>query len=298
MNDSDENGGGAPETGFLETGPYLINLDTGELMRDGEPVHLPPMASKALALLAARKDKLVSRRELEERLWGANADISETALNAIIRQLRAAFGEDGAGKRYITTMPRRGYRLTTPRNLGSDRTKPAAAAPGRNGAGARRLMLAGASGAAASAALLAAANFLLAPQRFAANSFRAPAIAVERAVEGGLYQDYPSFARGLTDEIITRLMTADIGDAAIIDRRATADARADYYISSVYASYNDLLRITVTFSSRDGSRVEWSGSYEGDIDAAYDVIAAAADAVAQEIENRVNSSAASGGEQL
>ena len=54
---------------------------------------------------------LVTREQLRSRLWpdGTFVDF-EHSLNAAVKRLRAALGDDAKAPRYIETLPRRGYR--------------------------------------------------------------------------------------------------------------------------------------------------------------------------------------------
>jgi DNA-binding winged helix-turn-helix (wHTH) protein len=64
-----------------------------------------------MRLLLARPGALVTRDEIRSRLWpdGTFVDF-EHSLNAAVKRLRAALGDDARAPRYIETLPRRGYR--------------------------------------------------------------------------------------------------------------------------------------------------------------------------------------------
>ena len=49
----------------------LVEPRKGRVLRDGEPVHLPPKAMDVLLALASRPAALVSRQALIDRVWGA-----------------------------------------------------------------------------------------------------------------------------------------------------------------------------------------------------------------------------------
>jgi DNA-binding winged helix-turn-helix (wHTH) protein len=64
-----------------------------------------------MRLLVAHPGALVTREQLRSRLWpdGTFVDF-EHSLNAAMKRLRAALGDDARAPRYIETLPRRGYR--------------------------------------------------------------------------------------------------------------------------------------------------------------------------------------------
>jgi DNA-binding winged helix-turn-helix (wHTH) protein len=82
-----------------------------ELMKGGARIRLQEQPFQILRLLLARRDGVVTRDELRDRLWphGTFVDF-EHSLNAAIKRLRAALGDDAKAPRYIETLPRLGYR--------------------------------------------------------------------------------------------------------------------------------------------------------------------------------------------
>jgi len=84
---------------------------TRELMKGGARIRLQEQPFQILRLLLARRGGVVTRDELRDRLWphGTFVDF-EHSLNAAIKRLRAALGDDAKAPRYIETLPRLGYR--------------------------------------------------------------------------------------------------------------------------------------------------------------------------------------------
>jgi DNA-binding winged helix-turn-helix (wHTH) protein len=82
-----------------------------ELMKGDARIRLQEQPFQILQLLLARRGGVVTRDELRDRLWphGTFVDF-EHSLNAAIKRLRAALGDDAKTPRYIETLPRRGYR--------------------------------------------------------------------------------------------------------------------------------------------------------------------------------------------
>jgi DNA-binding winged helix-turn-helix (wHTH) protein len=65
-----------------------------------------------LALLLEHPGELLTRKELQERLWSADTFVDfEHGVNAAIQTLRRALCDSHKNPRFIETLPRRGYRF-------------------------------------------------------------------------------------------------------------------------------------------------------------------------------------------
>ena len=94
----------------LEFGPYRLESGPGRLWRDSEEIALSPKSLKVLAYLARHQGRLVTKEELREQVWGAT-QVTDTRLRVIVREVRAALGDDQNGREYLETVPGRGYRF-------------------------------------------------------------------------------------------------------------------------------------------------------------------------------------------
>jgi TolB-like protein/DNA-binding winged helix-turn-helix (wHTH) protein/Tfp pilus assembly protein PilF len=102
------------ETTVLFAG-FELNLKTGELRQDGVAIRLQPQPTLILTLLVSRPGSLVTREEIQQRVWGTETFIDfDTGLNSAIRQIRHALKDDTEAPRFIETVPRRGYRFLAP----------------------------------------------------------------------------------------------------------------------------------------------------------------------------------------
>lgn len=81
-----------------------------ELRRNGVAQAVEPQVLSILLLLAANPDRLISRDELVEKIWGGRI-ISETAISARIKSARRAIGDDGKEQRLIRTVHGHGFRF-------------------------------------------------------------------------------------------------------------------------------------------------------------------------------------------
>ena len=87
---------------------YVLDLDRGSLLLDGNEIALRPKTFAVLRYLAENRDCLVSKDDLFSAVW-PNVAVTDDALVQSIGELRKALGD--AGTRLIKTVPRRGYRF-------------------------------------------------------------------------------------------------------------------------------------------------------------------------------------------
>jgi TolB-like protein/DNA-binding winged helix-turn-helix (wHTH) protein/Flp pilus assembly protein TadD len=80
------------------------------ISREDETVKLEPKVMAVLEYLAARAGTVVSRQELEEKVWAGTVVGYDAISNAIIK-LRKAFGDSAQNATIIETIPKTGYRL-------------------------------------------------------------------------------------------------------------------------------------------------------------------------------------------
>jgi TolB-like protein/tetratricopeptide (TPR) repeat protein len=89
---------------------FVVDLEAWRLSRAGREIHLDPVVLKLLIYLIANNDRLVTRQELMDTVWGDTV-ISESALFQAVARLRRALGDDSATHRYIETVHSQGYRF-------------------------------------------------------------------------------------------------------------------------------------------------------------------------------------------
>ncbi len=93
-------------------GPFTLELETGELRRDGRPVKLHPQPAAVLRLLVQRPGVVVSRDEIQKELWPDDTHVDfDLGINSCIKQIRTALDDEAERPRYIETIPRQGYRF-------------------------------------------------------------------------------------------------------------------------------------------------------------------------------------------
>src|SRR5262245_51765451 len=172
-----------------------------ELFKDGVRFRLQELLLKILDELLTNPGEVVTREQLIARLWPKRVVDFESALNAAVRRLRAALGDEAETPRYIETIPRHGYRFigTVLPPLAAVEAPPAthsARSPSK-----RAWLSIAAVGL---VAVIGAMVWFLGNERAARQS--APqAIVVLPFVDLSAQQDQQYFSDGLTEELISRL---------------------------------------------------------------------------------------------
>jgi eukaryotic-like serine/threonine-protein kinase len=96
-------------------GLFQVDPGAGTLLRNGIPVKLQDQPLKVLCLLLERPGEIVSREELRRSLWPDGTYVEfDGSLNAALKRLRLALGDDADNPTFIETIPRRGYRFIAP----------------------------------------------------------------------------------------------------------------------------------------------------------------------------------------
>ncbi len=92
----------------LAFGPFRLHADPPRLCRDAEEIRLGGRALDLLAALLARPGEVLSRSELEARVWPRTI-VEDSSLRVHVAALRRALGDGIGGARYIANVPGRGY---------------------------------------------------------------------------------------------------------------------------------------------------------------------------------------------
>jgi TolB-like protein/DNA-binding winged helix-turn-helix (wHTH) protein/tetratricopeptide (TPR) repeat protein len=96
----------------LSFGVFDLDLGTGELRKRGARIRLQQQPFQVLALLIERRGEVVSREELQQKLWPANTFVDfDHGLNKAINKIREALGDSADTPRFVETVARRGYRF-------------------------------------------------------------------------------------------------------------------------------------------------------------------------------------------
>ena len=116
-------------------GPFRLDADERVLFGEGGVVPLTPKAFDVLLALVEESGHVLGKEELMRRVW-PDSFVEENNLAQNVSALRKALGQEGGGRKYIETVPRRGYRFVAgvrelpgvrPEPEGDDFTRPGGA---------------------------------------------------------------------------------------------------------------------------------------------------------------------------
>src|SRR5262245_30206361 len=96
-------------------GVYELDLNSGELRKNGLKLRLSGQPSQILVMLLQRPGEVVTREELQKKLWSDGTFVDfDNSLNKAINKIREAVGDSADNPRFVETMARRGYRFIAP----------------------------------------------------------------------------------------------------------------------------------------------------------------------------------------
>jgi TolB-like protein/tetratricopeptide (TPR) repeat protein len=108
--DSKSPPGAEPSYAF---GEFELDLRSCELRRSGEPRHVEPQVFDVLLYLLQHRDRLVTREELLDAVWG-HRFVTPSTVDSRLRAVRRAVEDDGRAQRVIRTVHGRGFRFVAP----------------------------------------------------------------------------------------------------------------------------------------------------------------------------------------
>lgn len=91
---------------LIVCGPLAFDAQLGTFTLDGLPLKLTALEWRVLSTLILRKDVVVARDDLLERVYDGDAEVDSNSLEVIVARLRRKIGKD-----HIETVRGRGYRL-------------------------------------------------------------------------------------------------------------------------------------------------------------------------------------------
>ena len=303
--------------GRLRFGIFEADLRTGELKKRGARIRLQEQPFQVLAVLLARPGELVTRDELQGRLWTADTFVDfDHGLNKAINKIREALGDSAESPRFVETVARRGYRFIAdvavvdlapapdthgPSTGGdpvttNDREPPEIAeqttAP--KGRGWQRTLTITGCGLALASVILV--GWLL-QSRGQSRTIRSVAVLPLENLSGDASQDY--FADGMTDQLIATL--GQISALRVISRTSVMgykgarkplpqiarELNVDAVIEGSIMRSGGRVRITAQLIDAAVDKHLWAQSYDGDVRDTLALQSRVARAIAQEIQVNV-----------
>jgi Tol biopolymer transport system component/DNA-binding winged helix-turn-helix (wHTH) protein len=96
---------------LLRFGDFEADLRSGELRKAGVKLKFGGQPFQVLAILLEQPGEVVTREELQKRLWPDTFVDVDHNLNTAINKIREVLGDSAESPRFVETLPRRGYRF-------------------------------------------------------------------------------------------------------------------------------------------------------------------------------------------
>ena len=97
----------------LSAGPLVLNPVSHEVTLAGNPLDIGPTEFRLLRFFMAHPERVYSRAQLLDQVWGDHVFIEERTVDVHIRRLRLALGDEG--ENLIKTVRGAGYKLSATR---------------------------------------------------------------------------------------------------------------------------------------------------------------------------------------
>ncbi len=273
---------------------FELNLQSGELRRNGSRVKLQDQPFKVLVALLQRPGEIVTREELRRLIWAQeNIGDFDHAINLAIAKLRSSLGDSADVPHLIETLPRRGYRF-----IGT--AAPDAIQLERNPSPVRRWNL---PLIAALLILIAAVVLLvdaggLRSKLFSLSSsqmqIRSLAVLPLNSLSNDQEQDY--FTEGMTEALITELGNISalrvISHQSVMQYKGTKksvpqiarELNVEAIVEGSIIRAGDQVRITVQLIDGRTDRHLWAYSYQREMRGILSLQADVAKAIAAEVK--------------
>jgi len=99
---------------IVRFGTFEVDLPAGELRKGGVKLKLTGQPFQVLSILLECPGEVVTRDELQKRLWPDTFVDVDHNLNTAINKIREVLGDSAESPRFVETLPRRGYRFVAP----------------------------------------------------------------------------------------------------------------------------------------------------------------------------------------
>jgi DNA-binding winged helix-turn-helix (wHTH) protein/Tol biopolymer transport system component len=107
--------GTALNSNLVRFGVFEVDLRDRELRKSGVRLKVQDQPFQVLSMLLERPGEVVSREELQKRLWPDDTFVDfDLSLNSAVKKLRNVLGDDSDNPKFIETFYRRGYRFVAP----------------------------------------------------------------------------------------------------------------------------------------------------------------------------------------
>lgn len=271
---------------------FLADPETWRLSRDGQEIHLEPVVLKLLIYLIENRERLVTRQELMDTVWGDTV-ISESALTKAVARLRNALDDDSTAPRYLETVRSQGYRFVASVEEGARPGGPDSS-PRKNRVGAAGLGLFAGAVVVVTLIILVVFWFRDPPSEVPqAQVIGSLAVLPLSNLTGNPEQDY--YVDGLQDLLITEL--SQLPGLRVISRQSTIRYRDSQLPTADIAGELGVDALVEGSLLREGSKIEvtvqlidsrsdehlWAERYTSETPYVFNLISDIANAIGTEI---------------
>ena len=277
-----------PNRNVVRFGKFEVDLRAGEMRKGKLKLRLSGQPFQVLAILLERPGEVVTREELQRRLWpGTFVDVDHN-LNTIINKIRETLGDSADTPRLVETLPRRGYRFIGRIESGEPEPLPIEPEPPKPFWRWKSSLIALAQSLHIPRSLTASAAFFLlltlsgsflkwqlAKRPADPSTIRSIAVLPLANLSDDPNQQY--LVDGMTEEltseisqlhslrVISRISTMQYRDTHKEAPQIAKELHADGLIAGSILQVNDRVRVTVQLIHGPSDVQVWSKSYERDL---------------------------------
>jgi TolB-like protein/DNA-binding winged helix-turn-helix (wHTH) protein/tetratricopeptide (TPR) repeat protein len=260
---------------LVRFGAFEADLRTGELRKDGVKLKFSGQPFQVLAILLERPGDVVTREELQRRLWPDTFVDVDHNLNTIINKIRETLGDSADTPCLVETLPRRGYRFIGRIEPGEPEASPIGPEPPKPFWRWKSSLTASA----AFLLFLTLSGYLLKwqPARHPADPSTIRSIAVLPLANLSDDPNQQYLVDGMTEEltseisqlhslrVISRISTTQYRDTHKEAPQIAKELHVDGLIAGSVLQVNDRVRVTVQLIHGPSDAQVWSRSYERDL---------------------------------
>ena len=100
-----------PDEPSITTADFAIDLQAQRVIRNGTDVHLTPTEWAIVAYMARHAGRLITQRQLLQRVWGPAYETETNYLRVHLAAIRRKLEPNPSHPRYFLTEPGVGYRF-------------------------------------------------------------------------------------------------------------------------------------------------------------------------------------------
>jgi TolB-like protein/DNA-binding winged helix-turn-helix (wHTH) protein/tetratricopeptide (TPR) repeat protein len=277
-----------PNRNVVRFGKFEVDLRAGEMRKGKLKLRLSGQPFQVLTMLLERPGEVVTREELQRRLWPDTFVDVEHNLNTAINKIREVLGDSAESPSYLETLPRRGYRFIGRIESGEPEPSPIEPEPPKPFWRWKSVLIALAQSLHIPRSLTASAAFFLlltlsgsflkwqlARRAADPSTIRSIAVLPLANLSDDPNQQY--LVDGMTEEltseisqlhslrVISRISTMQYRDTHKEAPQIAKELHADGLITGSILQVNDRVRVTVQLIHGPSDVQVWSKSYERDL---------------------------------